>query len=88
MDTKIELCRLYENTSKAGKPYFIGYLGKAKVLMLKDEKAAEGQPPWVLFLCERPDKRADADQQPARDHRSPPYQHDRGRGAVAASGAP
>lgn len=66
-NAKVELCRLYENTSQAGKTYFVGYLGKAKVLMLKDEKAAEGQPPWVLFLCERPDKRADAGQQPARD---------------------
>ncbi len=60
-DAKIELARLYENTSaRSGKTYFVGFLGKAKVLMLKDEKAAEGQPSWVLFLAERPEKRTDA----------------------------
>ena len=35
MNQKVELCRLYENTSqKTGKTYFVGYWGRAKVLLL------------------------------------------------------
>ena len=41
----IPLAGLYENTSqRTGKTYFTGYLGKAKVLLLKNDRAEEGQP--------------------------------------------
>lgn len=55
----IKLCGLFENTSaKTGKPYYVGYLGAAKLLLLRDDKAAEGQPQWTLFIAERPERKA------------------------------
>lgn len=51
----VKLAGLYENTSaKTGKTYFVGYLGSAKVLILRDERAEPGQPQWALFIAERP----------------------------------
>lgn len=55
----IPLAGLYENTSqRTGKTYFSGYLGKAKVLLLQNDRAEEGQPGWTLFLAERSQKPA------------------------------
>jgi len=34
----------------------VGGLGKAKLVMLKDERAAEGLPGWTLFLAERSER--------------------------------
>lgn len=83
-EAKVELARLYENTSaRSGKTYFVGYLGKAKVLMLKDEKTAEGHPTWVLFLCERPEKRTDAEKSAPQGNRDRQRNGEvSGRGAV------
>ena len=56
--TMVRLTGLYENTSKAGQTYFVGYLGGAKVLLLKDKRAVEGQPGWALMITARPEKKA------------------------------
>lgn len=57
----VKLTGLYENKSaKTGDPYFVGYLGAAKVLLLRDKKAAEGQPGWSLFITPRPEKKEPA----------------------------
>jgi hypothetical protein len=57
-DKLIPLCRLYENTSKTtGKRYFVGNLSfTAKLLLLQNEEAKEGEPQWTLFLTEREPK--------------------------------
>lgn len=55
----IRLTGLYENRSqKTGETYFSGVLGGAKVLLLKDSRAGEGQPGWALMIAERPAKPA------------------------------
>ena len=57
-DKLIPLCRLYENTSKTtGKRYFVGNLSfTAKLLLLRNDEAKEGEPQWTLFLAEREQK--------------------------------
>lgn len=51
----VPLTGMYENTSqRSGKKYFTGYLGRAKLVMLQEDRAAEGQPGWTLFIAERP----------------------------------
>jgi hypothetical protein len=53
----VKLAGLYENRSqKTGDPYFVGYMGGVKVLLLRDKKAAEGQPGWALFVSQRPER--------------------------------
>jgi hypothetical protein len=52
-DTKIEICGMYENVSKTGNTYFVGYLGKTKLVMLKNPHAKDHDPTWTLFLAER-----------------------------------
>ena len=55
----IRLTGLYENRSqKTGEVYYAGVLGGAKVLLLKDNRAADGQPTWALFIQERAPKPA------------------------------
>lgn len=51
----IPVCKLYENTSKTtGRRYFTGNLSfTSKVLILPNDNAKEGDPPWTLFLAER-----------------------------------
>lgn len=57
-DTLIPLCRLYENVSRTtGKPYFVGNLSfTAKLLLLRNDDAKEGEPQWTLFVAEREQK--------------------------------
>jgi len=57
-DTLIPLCRLYENTSKTtGKRYFVGNLSfTAKLLILQNDDAREGEPGWTVFITEREQK--------------------------------
>ena len=56
---KIEICRLFENTSKNGKTYLVGNLSfTSKLLLLRNEKAQAGEPAWVAFLVEKPPKGA------------------------------
>jgi hypothetical protein len=41
----IQLCRLWQRKSKAGVTYFSGFLGGAKVVLLRDKRAEkEGLP--------------------------------------------
>ena len=53
--TMVKLTGLYENRSKAGQVYFIGYLGACKVLVLKDMYATDGEPGWALLVSPRPE---------------------------------
>jgi hypothetical protein len=54
----VKLAGLYENKSaRTGDNYFVGYLGAAKVLLLRDKKAEPGQPGWSLCITPRPEKR-------------------------------
>jgi|GEM_PF-3344993 hypothetical protein len=56
-DTLVPICGLYQNEStKTGRPYFVGYMGRAKILLLEDTRAEPGQPGWTLFITERPQK--------------------------------
>jgi hypothetical protein len=57
-DKLIPLCRLYENTSKTtGRKYFVGNLSfTAKLLLLENKDAKEGEPQWTLFLTEQEQK--------------------------------
>ncbi|HOT83358.1 MAG TPA: hypothetical protein PLQ12_08660 [Candidatus Defluviicoccus seviourii] len=58
-DALIRLCGLWKNRSqKTGEVYYAGVLGGAKVLLLRDKKAAEGAPQWALMISERPAKPA------------------------------
>ena len=52
----IKLAGMYENQSKAGKIYFAGYLGAAKIFMFRDERAEQGQPGWSLVIQEKEPK--------------------------------
>ena len=54
-DKLIPLCRLYENVSKTtGRKYFVGNLSfTAKLLLLENKDAKEGEPQWVLYIAER-----------------------------------
>lgn len=53
----VKLTGMYENQSqRTGATYFAGYLGTAKVLLLKDSKAEPGQPGWSLMIQEREHK--------------------------------
>ena len=86
MDDLIRLTGMYENTSKAGQQYFVGYLGAAKVLLLKDQRAAEGRPGWALMIAPRPDRQRDqaGRQDRATDDAPPPATEDAGQANVAA----
>lgn len=74
-DGKLKLFRLYEKTSARGNRYFVGRLAGARVIVLRDERAApsegtEGQ--WDVFLSpadEPPTRRAPS--APAPRTRSP-----------------
>ena len=83
MDDLIRLTGMYESQKKAtGQTYFVGYLGSAKVLLLKDQRAAEGQPGWALMVAPRPEKRDQAGRQDrATDDAPPPATEDTGQGA-------
>ncbi|MBF0437452.1 MAG: hypothetical protein HQL77_19105 [Magnetococcales bacterium] len=52
----VKLTGLYENKSKkTGETYFAGFLGSAKVLIMKDKNAEPAKPSWTLFVQEKPD---------------------------------
>jgi hypothetical protein len=54
---KVRIARLYEKRSQAGSQYFTGRMGGARVLLLRDQEAAEdGTPMWNL-LVEQADER-------------------------------
>jgi hypothetical protein len=53
----IKVCPVYENVSKDGSTYYAAYLGGAKLLVLRNKRAAEGEAPWTLFVCARPERK-------------------------------
>ena len=53
----VKLTGLYENQSKrTGDTYFAGFLGNAKVMVLRDKNAEPGKPGWSLFVQEKEPK--------------------------------
>ena len=57
----IKLAGLYENISKAGNRYFVGYLGGVKLIMLENKRReSEKEPGWTLFVAERPEQKSQA----------------------------
>ena len=49
----IPLCRLWERTSAKGSVYLAGYLGQARVLVLKNrDRQSEADATHVVFLVE------------------------------------
>lgn len=51
-EPKVLLVRLYEKTSGKGNRYFAGRMGAAKVVMLRDDRAAGTDPIWQLFVSD------------------------------------
>ena len=53
-DKLLPLCRLYEDIGKTtGRKYFVGNLSfTAKLLLLENKDAKEGEPQGTLFLAE------------------------------------
>jgi hypothetical protein len=51
----LKLCNLYENVSKtSGRKYFVGNLSfTAKLLILQNTDAKEGEPQWTAYITER-----------------------------------
>lgn len=50
---------MYQNKTNGGETYFVGYLGKAKVLLFRNKEAKEGEPQWNAFIQERLSKTED-----------------------------
>jgi hypothetical protein len=47
------LARLYEKTSAAGRQYFIGRIGEAKIAILRSREVSEsGDPVWDVLLSQ------------------------------------
>ena len=53
MSDMMEFCGLWENTSKAGKKYYSGRLGNAKLMLFKvpDEKRTERGPAMRIMIA-------------------------------------
>ena len=47
---KVLLTTLWERTSAKGTVYLSGYLGKASVVALRGEPAADGTPTWDVYV--------------------------------------
>src|SRR5262249_47850359 len=79
-DTLVPLCRLYENTSKTtGRKYFVGNLSfTAKLLLLENKDAREGEPGWTLFVVEREPRPQEAGE-PARGRSWPSGREQHGK---------
>ena len=57
----VKLAGLYENVSKAGNRYFVGYMGGVKLVMLENKRRkSEKEPQWTLFVAERPEQKSGA----------------------------
>ena len=64
MQDAVKLMRVYQRKSKAGKTYFVGFLGQSRVLIMRDDQAevtGDTLGVWDVFLKERED-------QPNRQH--------------------
>jgi hypothetical protein len=51
---KVAIGRLWPKVSKAGRPYMVGVMGPAKLILLPDHGAPEGEPSYLLYVQERP----------------------------------
>jgi hypothetical protein len=52
----VKLMRVYERKSRAGKPYFVGFLGQSRVLIMRDDRAevnGDTVAVWDVFIKER-----------------------------------
>ena len=49
-EVKLPLAVLYEKTSAAGRRYFVGRLGRNRILLFRDERTESADPVWTLFL--------------------------------------
>ena len=63
---KVKLGTLYEKTSKAGRRYFVGRFGAARILLFSTgETTEDGTPVWEL-LAEQAEERQANGSRPAR----------------------
>jgi hypothetical protein len=69
----LRVCGVYENVSKSGDQYFSAYLGGIKLLLLRKKRAGENEPPWTLFFCARPEKKAASVEQPTAQQSYPEH---------------
>jgi hypothetical protein len=65
---------MFENTSKSGQQYFVGYANGLKLVLLRNKNAGENEPGWNLCVTARPERKpqeADpAEAKPYPQHRS------------------
>jgi len=53
----IEIFAIWENQDKNGNTYFSGMLGKAQVMIFKNQhKKADNHPDYIVYLCEKKQK--------------------------------
>lgn len=77
MKDAVKLMRIYERRSAAGKPYFVGFLGQSRVLIMRDDRAelnGDTIGVWDVFLKERDEQQQDQRPRPpaaAYDHDGP-----------------
>lgn len=70
---------MYEKTSQKGNRYFIGRLGNAKLLMFANQdKKAETDPDWLLYVQEREPKPEANGNRPATKPKTYPAAGDHG----------
>jgi hypothetical protein len=73
---------MFENVSKTGQQYFVGYAGGLKLVLLRNSKAGEGEPGWNLCVTARPEKSGTAIAKPAAEAKYPQYRNAQPRPAV------
>jgi hypothetical protein len=58
---------VFENVSKTGQQYFVGYAGGLKLVLQRNSKAGEGEPGWNLCVTARPEKSGTTIAKPAAE---------------------
>ena len=48
---------MFENTSKSGQQYFVGYANGLKLVLLRNKNAGENEPGWNLCATARPERK-------------------------------
>ncbi len=66
LNDSVKLGRVFEKRSKNGKTYFVGRLGAARLLILRDDRADENDPVWTLFVQDVPTSDQPRQPQPAQ----------------------
>lgn len=68
----IEISGLWEGTTKKGDTYFSGYLGKAKVLIFKNNnKKEDNHPDYIIYLDEKKDSQKSEQKQQKKTNSDP-----------------